>query len=220
MQLELYAGIDSEKDQSYFLWMVPEEALRHTLFPVGDKTKTQVRALAKKFGLPNAERPDSQGLCFLGDISIQDLLTRELTLIPGNVLDESGVIIGRHEGVASYTLGQRHGFELFVQHERTVPHYIIAKNSKDNTITISENKFPHRSHKTSITLINTNWIGEVPNGPCRARYRYRQVLISADKKGNTVCLHEPHYVPSGQSLVLYHNDRCFGGGIIDDAWLS
>src|ERR1700690_98260 len=95
----LLAGKDTDKDQSYFLWMVPGEVLQHVLFPVGSKTKKEVRVLAQKFGLPNAARPDSQGLCFLGDISIEDMLIREVGTRAGNVLDESGTIVGTHRGV-------------------------------------------------------------------------------------------------------------------------
>jgi tRNA-specific 2-thiouridylase len=217
----LYAGADDNKDQSYFLWMVPEEKLRKTLFPVGHLQKPEVRALAKKFKLPNAERKDSQGLCFLGDISIDDMLQREITLTPGDVLNEVGEVIGSHEGVPAYTLGQRHGFTLFGQGPDAVPMYVIEKDVEFNTITVSPNKFPTDATKTDLTLSETNWIGEVKNGKYFARYRYRQELIPATKDvDGKVILCKPHYVPLGQSLVLYDGERCLGGGIIDRACLS
>ena len=110
----LYTGNDTAKDQSYFLWMVPETQLAKTLFPVGALQKSQVRALALKFGLPNATRKDSQGLCFLGAIAMDTMLTRELHPLPGDVVSEDGHVIGCHNGALLYTLGQRHGF--IVQH--------------------------------------------------------------------------------------------------------
>ena len=227
-QLENHRGIallkvsaDTNKDQTYFLWAVPEEKLRHTLFPIGHLQKSEVRALAKKLTLPNAARHDSQGLCFLGDIGIEDMLTREVTHKAGDVLNEAGEVIGTHEGVALYTLGQRHGFTLFVTSPQAEPHFIIAKDIAANTITVSTSKFPHHASATQITLAQTNWIGEKPMDACEARYRYRQALIPAEVKTEKdhiyVRLLVPHYVPLGQSLVLYVGERCLGGGVIDDA---
>ncbi len=218
--VELFAGKDSEKDQSYFLWMVPEEALRHTLFPVGGLHKTQVRALAKKFKLPNAERKDSQGLCFLGDISIGDMLHRELTLAPGNVLSESGEVIGTHDGTALYTLGQRHGFTIAsastkASQQELLPYFVIAKDITHNTITVSTNRFPTGKTETRLTLRDVQWIGHVALGKYHARFRYRQELIPATRTSDVlVILDAPHYIPEGQSLVLYDGKRCIGGGIV------
>jgi len=228
---ELWAGVDPEKDQSYFLWQVPETALRHTLFPVGDKTKKEVRALARRFGLPNAERPDSQGLCFLGPISMDDLLTEELNPEPGDVLDEAGAVVGLHRGVTLYTLGERHGFELFATDPETPPHFVIAKDVTRNTITVSASRFPQGATKTVVLLANTNWIGDGPAGAVQARFRYRQKLIGAElsfEDGHAVAtLNQPHYMALGQSLVLYlpsvktgQGNRCLGGGVIENATLK
>lgn len=218
----LLAGIDDTKDQSYFLWAVPQTHLEHTLFPVGGLRKRRVRTLAKEFLLPNNARPDSQGLCFLGDISITDMLMRETNPRQGNVLSENGEVIGSHKGVELYTLGQRHGFTLMNARDDVKPHYIIAKNSKENTITVSTSKFPKNASQTKISLTNTNWIGDVAPGTYHARFRYRQQLIECtlDKNLAEVVLHEPHYVPEGQSLVLYSHERCLGGGIIKSAVVS
>ena len=215
----LMAGKDNNKDQSYFLWAVSETKLRQTMFPVGHLQKPEVRALAQKFGLPNAGRKDSQGLCFLGSISLDEMLHRELPLVRGAVLDETGAVIGTHEGAAAYTLGQRHGFVLAAQAPDTPPHYVIDKDIEFNTITVSPNKFPASAAETKVKLAETNWVGPVHTGPCMARYRYRQALIHATCDGG-VTLHAPHYVPEGQSLVLYLGKRCLGGGIINSATLS
>jgi tRNA-uridine 2-sulfurtransferase len=211
--VELWAGTDTEKDQSYFLALVPEAALRHTLLPVGGMLKGEVRALATKFGLPNAARPDSQGLCFLGPVSLDDMLERELELQPGKVLSEAGEVVGTHEGAARYTLGQRHGFTLAAQSPETPPHYVVGKDIERNTVTVSPNKFPTGVTKTKVTLAECNWIGERPEGACEARYRYRGKLIPAHIEGNTVVLAEPHFVPEGQLVALYRGEQCLGGGI-------
>jgi tRNA-specific 2-thiouridylase len=225
--VQLHTSVDANKDQSYFLWAVPEEALKHTLFPVGHLTKPEVRTLATKFGLPNAARYDSQGLCFLGDIGLDDMLAREVPHTSGNVLSESGEIVGTHEGVELYTLGQRHGFMLSQHSTHTEPQYVIAKDLHKNTITVSTSRFPRNAHATEVLLTHTNWISRVEDGLYRARYRYRQTLIPAelrksdfresDGSPTSVLLLEPHYVPLGQSLVLYRGDRCLGGGVIQDA---
>ncbi len=214
---ELYVSADKEKDQSYFLWAVPQEVLKHVLFPIGRFTKPQVRNLAAKLGLPNAARRDSQGLCFLGPISVGDMLKRELNPVPGKVIDEDGAVVGTHEGALLYTMGQRHGFILTHQGPDTPPHYVIAKDLEANTIMVSADKFPKGAKTTLLQLSDTNWIGPADGGPCLARYRYRQELIPAayDAQSQTVVLEEPHYAPLGQSLVLYRQDRCLGGGVID-----
>ncbi len=196
------------------MWAVPEAVLKKTLFPIGDLTKPEVRALAESLQLPNAKRPDSQGLCFLGPISMETMLERELTLVPGEVVDLDGRVVGKHRGAASYTLGQRHGFELDAQTPNSPIHYVVAKDISHNQITVSTERMPPDATTTSVELGAINKIGAVDDGPCLARFRYRQTLIPAQLQGETVLLDEPHYVPEGQSLVLYRDNRCLGGGVI------
>jgi tRNA-specific 2-thiouridylase len=221
---ELFVSADPNKDQTYFLWAVPETALRKTLFPVGALHKSEVRRLAEKFGLPNFDRPDSQGLCFLGPIELDDMLEREVPQTPGKVLNERGDVVGTHRGSVHYTVGQRHGFELVTTSTTEVPHFVIGKNSKANTITVSPSKFPIDKKSVRVVLADANWIGEMAPGPCEARFRYRQKLISAELvqtgTGWVAVLNEPHYVPEGQSLVLYRGERCLGGGVISGATLE
>lgn len=214
---ELFAGPDESKDQSYFLWMVPKQMLEKTIFPIGHLHKTDVRKLAEKFCLPNASRKDSQGLCFLGDLSLDDMLEKELHPRPGDVLDETGAVVGKHDGALRYTLGQRHGFTLFAKTPETKPHFVIAKDVEKNTITVSLHRFPQHAAGVELSLIETNWTSELPK-TCFARYRYHQTLIPAEvsERGSVVTLLVPHYVPLGQSLVLYtQGGQCLGGGIVD-----
>ncbi len=221
--VHLMASTDKEKDQSYFLWMVPEHALAHVLFPVGGMKKLQVRALAKKFGLPNAERKDSQGICFLGRLSMEELLTHELHPQEGKVIDERGEVIGTHRGAILYTLGQRHGFSVPAHNPHETPLEVIAKNISANTITVApqtENAAENSEVGVSTTarLHDVNWIGKVADDAYLARFRYRQTLIPArlvrDDDSATVVLEGVHHLPSGQSLVLYKGEQCLGGGII------
>lgn len=220
---KLYVSADANKDQTYFLWAVPETALRKTLFPVGGLTKPQVRKLADTLTLPNFDRKDSQGLCFLGDIGLDDMLGREVPQTPGKVLNEQGEVIGTHRGAIHYTVGQRHGFELSTKTPSDQPQYVIKKDSEANTITVSANKYPEGASGVRVELADTNWIGVAEAGPCEARFRYRQTLIPAElihtPQGSEVRLTEPHYVPVGQSLVLYRENRCLGGGVISGATL-
>src|SRR3989344_2576606 len=123
-RIELLRGADHNKDQSYFLWQLGQEELSRTLFPVGELTKHEVRALAKRFGLPNSGKPDSQGLCFVGDVSMEEFLARFIPLIPGSVVDVSGKTIGEHQGAALYTVGQRHGFSSSGSASMR-PHYVV-----------------------------------------------------------------------------------------------
>lgn len=220
--VELRVAADLNKDQTYFLWAVPEEKLQKTLFPIGHLQKSEVRALAATFGLPNASRKDSQGLCFLGPVSLDDMIENELPQTPGVVLDEQGTKVGTHRGAAHYTLGQRHGFDLMADTPHTAPHFVIAKDMKANTITVSTTRTPSEYRTTRLVLKHCNWIGAIQTGEYDARFRYRQTLIPAMLIPDTqeVVLHKPYYVPLGQSLVLYKGSRCIGGGIVENATLE
>lgn len=218
----LTMSTDTQKDQTYFLWGVPKDHLPHILFPIGSFQKTEVRRLAKKFNLPNATRKDSQGLCFLGPISLTDLLKSEISNTQGVVLDTAGSAIGTHEGAALYTIGQRHGFTLNTHTPQTSPHFVVYKNIKDNTITVSDSL--HEAFtEVNVTIVNTNWLSKPSKlGRYKARYRYRQILFNAqlldkDSKNNTavVRISTNNNLPLGQSLVLYQDATCLGGGIID-----
>ncbi len=219
---ELHTSVDEQKDQSYFLWMVPQDVLPQVLFPVGHLRKSEVRVLAKKFKLPNAVRKDSQGLCFLGDTSVGDMLAHEVTLVPGTVVDEKGKVVGSHSGAQQYTLGQRHGFVLHAQTPNTPAHFVVGKDMQKNTLTVSTSPYPQGSTATHLTLRESNWIGDIPLGPYEARFRYRQTVLPATlvtAEPAQVVLQAPRHVPHGQSLVLYKGTRCLGGGIVEDTKL-
>jgi tRNA-specific 2-thiouridylase len=232
---QLLTGVDTEKDQSYFLWTLSQEVLGRTLFPIGEYTKSEVRELARKFTLPTAEKKDSQGVCFLGDIDMRDFLKHEMKTESGSVLDERGETIGTHEGAPLYTLGQRHGFTVRARRPDERRHYVVAKDMERNTITVSERPRAPAFAVSEVVLKDAHWIADVPRAGVLygARFRYRQKLQSCklekhearSRKHETwrVMFEESQTaVAPGQSLVLYDRnpldgcggERCLGGGVI------
>ncbi len=137
---ELWEGDDSNKDQSYFLWTLRPDQLRHILFPIGHLQKPEVRKLAEKFGLPQATRKDSQGLCFLGQVDMKEFLSRYIKPKKGDVLSEEGEIIGEHPGAFFFTIGERHGFNITKKSPEDSPLYVVKKDIRNNTITVA----PHQ----------------------------------------------------------------------------
>lgn len=207
----LYRGIDAGKDQSYFLWAVPKEALRKTLFPLGSMHKEATRALAARLRLPNAAKRDSQGICFLGSISVEDFLREEFGTHEGAVLAADGREIGRHDGAALYTLGER----IAPAGAPPGPWYVIGKDMEKNTIAVSS----ERSVQTTphaLRLIETNWLEDRQEGSYGAQFRYHGPVIEGALAGDTFTPSAPlpEALASGQSLVIYDGDRVVGGGII------
>lgn len=221
---ELLMGKDGNKDQSYFLWTLNQKDLEHVLFPVGDIPKPEVRKLAKKFKLPNADRKDSQGLCFIGKVDVKEFLTHYIKTESGNVLNEEGKVIGTHPGALLFTIGERHGFTVTEKTPHDAPYYVISKDIEKNVLVVSNKVSTNSNAATSfqISISKCNWINEVPklNTQLRARGRYRQELynikvLKAEGDIALVELDEPqNTLTPGQSLVIYDKERCVGGGII------
>jgi len=215
----LKEGRDKNKDQSYFLWTLTQKQLKYILFPIGNLQKTQVRKLAKKFGLPQAERKDSQGLCFLGKIDMKEFLLQYIPQKEGEVLNEKGEIIGHHKGVLFFTIGERHGFIITKKTEKQTPLYIIGKNIRKNTITVAPKSAFEEILKFSTfhsVKISSKIFSTPPNNKnLLCRIRYRQEKIACQLKGNKVIFDNPQIgISAGQSLVLYDGEICLGGGII------
>ena len=232
VRVRLKEGADKNKDQSYFLWTLTQDQLKHVLFPIGHLLKPSVRKLAEKFGLPQATRKDSQGLCFLGKVDMKEFLKEYAGASKGKVLNEKGEIIGEHEGAILYTIGERHGFNVTTKTTSDEPLYVIAKNIKKNTITVAQQNAsqkvlglpfakpraqPDIFSKHFVELGEINWISdqspEEKNLLCRIRYRQKK--IGCKIEGQKVIFNEPQMgVSAGQSLVLYDGEICLGGGII------
>lgn len=217
---DLLRGVDTTKDQSYFLWTLTPEQLAYTLLPVGDSTKDVIRAEAAGAGLLTAEKKDSQGVCFLGHIDIPDFLSHYIDLVPGKVLNESGKVIGTHAGAFVYTVGQRHGFSITNHDAARTPHYVVSKDITANTITVSTSH-PTTQSGNILTLTNIQLRDTITqNEQLTAQTRYRQLpgLVTAiDQSDNTLTIridNTTEAVATGQSCVLYRGEVCLGGGII------
>jgi tRNA-specific 2-thiouridylase len=225
----LHEGEDDNKDQSYFLWTLTQEELKHVLFPVGHLQKEKVRKLAKKFNLPTADKKDSQGICFIGKVDMKEFLSHYIESTPGNVLDESSNIIGTHDGALFYTIGQRHGFSVDHKSSHESPYYIVDKSLEKNVLVVSQKNTPekilHGVHE--VELSNINWVSGNSPDPLKkygARIRYRQHKQECKlETGSTIKIifKEPQQgVSIGQSLVLYDGETCLGGGIIEKTKIS
>jgi len=230
----LHVAKDLNKDQSYFLWMLTEKDLKHCLFPIGDYTKPEVRKLAKKFGLPNAEKKDSQGICFLGKVTLADFLGNYIPARRGKILSTSGEVLGEHNGAEFYTIGQRHIGIANVARRKQVrgkdpqPLYVARKNVKTNTLIVAEGSDNEALFRKEIRLTDMNFIASklLPGKTYEvyARIRYRQPLAKANlqltakdgKKTAQLIFAKPQkFVAEGQSAVFYDkNGGMLGGGII------
>lgn len=212
----LYRSADGGKDQSYFLYRVTSDQLKKTYFPVGGLHKKGVRAKAEEFNLPVAKKPDSQGLCFVGAVTLSEFLSRYIALEKGAVVDTSGKRIGSHDGSALYTLGQRHGFSIDGQ-DSAVPHHVVSIDAKLNTITVSQD--PKDAAVSSVHIHDVHWIRmpEIERLVVQARYREHPIDATWKKVGDTyeITFAAPHIAPPGQSLVMYDQEECLGGGVID-----
>ena len=217
----LLAGKDKSKDQSYFLWKLNQDDLSHTLFPIGHLDKTKVRSIAKKAGLFTGEKKDSQGVCFLGPLDMKDFLKHYIESEKGFVLNETGEVIGEHDGALFFTLGERHGFTITKKTNQDTPYYVVSKDINKNTITVSHEPKPIDTEK-DIKIINTNWISGAPEEGKRffAQVRYHgeyypcSLVGVKDIDSSVIFEKEKPLVSSGQSIVLYDGEKCIGGGVI------
>jgi tRNA-uridine 2-sulfurtransferase len=217
---ELHRGIDQNKDQSYFLWSLTQEQLSSALFPVGDTNKPQIRKEAAKAGIPTAVKKDSQGVCFLGHVDIPEFLSHYMELIPGDVLNTQGEVIGRHQSALVYTLGQRHGFTTNTKDTARTHLYVVAKDVAANTITVDTNP-PHTTTDETMLLTNTTLRTPLTIGDkVEAQFRYRQTPFSIEIVEVTTdtlrikILSETEKPAIGQSCVIYRGSHCLGGGTI------
>lgn len=211
---QLFAGHDPAKDQSYFLYRVTEEALQKSLMPIGEMEKSQVRAMAKKLGLATAEKPDSQGICFVGKVGIKEFLLSQIGEQPqGPIIDQAGKTIGQHDGAIFYTIGQRHGLDV----GGGLPYYVTRKNMKKNEVHVTTDLNDKDLWSKDLTLEDLHWINQPPKAgkTYQARLRYRGPLVDSTIKGSKLLLAEPQRgLAAGQSAVIYEADRVLGGGIL------
>jgi len=214
---------DAQKDQTYFLWQTPQDVLLMLRFPIGELEKSEVRRIALEAGLPVAEKPDSQGVCFIGELDMVEFLRRRIPSKKGNIIDEHGNIIGEHGGVAFFTRGQRHGIKL----SAPLPYYVAERNIQENTITVVEGREHPALFSRSVGVVNMHWLLSTPPGSniyAQIRYRGERHPVRLVSCENDVlkfeAIGDPFWAPErGQSCVLYEkqvNDyMLLGGGVIN-----
>jgi tRNA-specific 2-thiouridylase len=215
---KLLQAKDENKDQTYFLYRVDKPALEKTLFPLGDYTKPEVRELAKKYGLVTAGKKESMGICFVGKVGIKDFLLHELgPQTPGDIVDQTGKTIGRHDGAIFYTLGQRHGLDI----GGGLPYYVTGKDMKRNLVRVTTDLNDQNLWSKEINLTDTHWINAAPqNGDkLQVRTRHRAPLVECEfnHKRNVTFItlkDEIRAITPGQSAVLYSGNEVVGGGIV------
>ena len=209
---------ENDKDQSYVLYDLTQEQMKKVLFPLGELKKSEVRGIAREYGLVNHDKPDSQDICFVPDGDYARFIREYTGIVPehGNVIDSSGNVLGRHEGIINYTIGQRKGLGIAFGK----PMYVIDKNANDNTVTVGENDelFSDRLRAVDVNIIAGLELGQGIR--CKAKTRYKQVEQSCEavflKDGTAeVLFEEPQRaVTKGQRVVFYDGDIVLGGGVI------
>ncbi len=211
---KLLQAADTNKDQTYFLYRVSGKALASTLFPLGEYTKPEVRAMAEERGLYTAGKKDSQGICFVGQIGIREFLSQYVETKPGDIVDiQSEKIVGKHDGAIFYTLGQRHGLDV----GGGLPYYVVSKDMDKNIVYVTTNLNDESLWQTQLTLASVHWINDAPNEnqTYQVRIRHRAPLVDCTVRGNTITLSEAQRaVTPGQSAVMYDGAICLGGGIV------
>ena len=233
---ELLKGLDPAKDQSYFLHRLNQAQLSKTLFPVGELRKTEVRRIAEEIGLPNAKKKDSTGICFIGERPFRDFLNRYISKEPGPIRDERGRVLGQHQGLSFYTLGQRQGLGIGGVKEKGAPRgggehepwFVARKDMEKNTLWVVQGHDHPWLQSLALDADDASWASGQPPGPgsYAAKTRYRQADAvctlgegAGESSGTGSAFHlqfadAQWAVTPGQSAVLYDGEICLGGGVI------
>jgi len=221
----LFVSKDKEKDQSYFIYNLKSKDLEHILFPIGDLEKSDVRKIAKKAKLITAGKKDSQGLCFIGKVNVREFLKKKIKSKKGKVITADGQIVGEHEGVWFYTIGQRRGLGVY---GGGIPYFVVDKDVKKNIVIVAKEKDEKKYYKDELILEDVSWVFDSLKLPleCKARIRYRAKLEkckimchpkldSGSKNNLKVKFIKPQRAISpGQSVVFYKDGEVLGGGVI------
>lgn len=222
-QGRLLRGVDANKDQSYFLYMLHREQLQKAVFPVGGMTKGDVRRLAQEAGLPVSAKKDSTGVCFIGERAFKPFLQSFLPAQPGDMVTPEGEIVGRHDGLMYYTLGQRRGLGIGGRGDGR-SFFVVDKDLARNRLIVAQGEDHPLLYSRAAIAGKATFVGDAlpEDTPCRltAKFRYRQSdqPVTVTRTGDT--LHFVFDAPQravtpGQSAVLYDGESCLGGGVID-----
>ncbi len=221
----LLKGVDNNKDQSYFLYTLQQHQLQKALFPVGELEKPLVRKMAEEAGLITHNKKDSTGICFIGERKFKDFLQQFIPAQPGDIVDEFGNVIGKHDGLMYHTLGQRKGLGIGGGHGTgNNPWYAADKDLKNNKLIAVQGKQHPLLQHAFLVADTLDWVSGISpplNTPLKAKIRYRQEeqpcqIIRANNGRLLVQFNAPQWaIAPGQSIVFYNDEECLGGGIID-----
>ena len=225
---QLLRGLDSNKDQSYFLYTLNQHQLAHALFPLGELEKPRVRELAHEHGLITHDKKDSTGICFIGERKFREFLQKFLPARPGDVVTDDGRVIGQHQGLMYVTLGQRKGLGIGgVKGADEAPWYSVAKDLANNRLIVGQGENHPLLFHSHCQASRLHWVsGEAPAAgfTCQAKIRYRQpdqdcIITSIDDDQCVILFPQSQRaITPGQSIVFYADEVCLGGGIIDSMW--
>lgn len=224
-ELKMLKGLDNNKDQTYFLYTLQQDQLAKSLFPVGELEKSVVREIATKAGFDTANKKDSTGICFIGERKFTEFLQRFLPAQPGEIVSPKGDVIGKHQGLMYYTLGQRQGLGIGgLKTADEAPWFVVDKNLETNQLIASQGHANELLLKQQLKASQLHWVaGNAPSNSfhCYAKIRYRQAeqacLVNITDDICTVCFDEKQRaITPGQSIVFYQDNICLGGGIIDE----
>lgn len=223
---ELHKGADDNKDQSYFLHAVDQQAFAKTLFPLGEMPKPRVRELARQWGFENSAKKDSTGICFIGERRFRDFLKTYLPAQPGDMVTADGLIVGQHEGLMYYTPGQRQGLGIGgVKGYPEEPWYVLEKRLASNELVVAQGEHPGL-FSNSLTCSQMHWISGNPEDlslvtHCKTRYRQTDQACSLEQTSSdcwTVSFEQAQRaITPGQYVVFYRGTRCLGGAVIEEA---
>ncbi len=222
---QLLKGLDAGKDQSYFLHTLTQEQLSKSLFPIGEMHKKTVREIAHKAGFVNHSKKDSTGICFIGEKKFKTFLNEYLPARPGNIETIEGKMIGRHDGLMFYTVGQRQGLKIGgLKDASESPWYVVNKDMERNVLIVAQGQEHPALYKSTLFSSHIHWIeGAPPSFPFKtmAKTRYRQsdqacmIHQLGEKQYKIEFVVPQRAITPGQSIVFYESDRCLGGGIIE-----
>ncbi len=220
----LKKGLDPQKDQSYFLHRLNQTQLSSSLFPLGDYCKTEIRRIAQAIGLQNHAKKDSTGICFIGERKFKTFLAQYLPAQPGDMITLTGQVIGQHDGLMYYTIGQRQGLNIGgVKGAGEAPWFVAEKDLAHNRLIVVQGTEHPALFKAQLSAQQIHWIHTKPTEQefhCMAKTRYRQadqacVVTHCDADTVTVTFEQPQRaITPGQSVVFYQDDICLGGGVI------
>ena len=223
--IKLMKGFDDNKDQTYFLSAVPTDGFQNVLFPIGDITKSKVRRIAAESGLITSNKKDSTGICFIGERRFSDFLKQYVSKRPGNIISEDNMVLGKHQGLMFFTIGQRQGIRVGgVKNTDEAPWYVLEKRLETNELVVGQKNTNPKLYTHKIIASKSNWINgkyaKLTSFKCAAKIRYRQ----ADQECKVERFGDSYHVDfvsaqraatPGQTVVFYDGSECLGGGVID-----